>query len=237
MRDKRRFQNRQITGYRRAADLARTRIARGLKDPPAVGQQQLDEFLKRVTAFQAEQLLDVLGPVGVHPLLEIGLRQRLGQKKGRQPAAQESMGQRGTAERRKIRQNHGRQPQLGLAPGQCIPEFSRGAQRGRAGGRDANIFIMIRRDLEQLRRIPEAMDFIQHNPLPPQIVQKGLGILHHPSRARQFTIKIFDLGQAPAQGRLADPPHPGKPEHGASAPGLFDLFEPERSDLHADSLA
>src|SRR5436309_11290854 len=83
------LQDSQVVRDRGTADLARTRKPSGLEDASALSQDQFSEFQERVPPTQAEQLLDVFGPVGVHPFLEVSLRELFRQKKRRQPAAYE----------------------------------------------------------------------------------------------------------------------------------------------------
>src|SRR5271157_65341 len=84
---KRRLQDLQISTDCRAAHCTGTRKAGSFKDPAALGQHQLDELLERTAALQPEQFLDVLGPVGVHPLLKITLGELISQKERRQSPA------------------------------------------------------------------------------------------------------------------------------------------------------
>ena len=76
MSDERCLQDPEVVGNGGPAHLTRPGIAAGLENSPTMDEQKFNEPLERVTPFEAEQLLDVLGPVGVHPLLKVALRHR-----------------------------------------------------------------------------------------------------------------------------------------------------------------
>ena len=88
---KRGLEHREVVGDRRPADLARNREARGLEDPAAVDEDELEETAKGVTALQAKELEDVPRPIGVDRLLITMLGERRREEELRQPTANKAV--------------------------------------------------------------------------------------------------------------------------------------------------
>ena len=128
MHDEGGLEDGHVVGDRRAAHLAGPGEGGGLEDAPALGQEELDQPLKRVAPFEPEQLENVLGPVGVQPFLKIALGKLAGQEEGRQPAPQEAMVEVAAAEVRQVGEGHRGKPHLGLPAGQRVPKAGRGAE-------------------------------------------------------------------------------------------------------------
>ena len=106
------LQDGQIIGDCCAAHLAGAGETGGFEQASALGHQELEEPLERLPPLQPEQIENVLGPVGIHPLLELPLRKALGQEERGKTAAQETVGNIGLPEVRHVLQDHGRQPNL-----------------------------------------------------------------------------------------------------------------------------
>jgi len=70
---------------------------------------------------------------------------------------------------------------------------------------------VIRRDLEDLRRLIQAVDFIQHNPLALEIVEKSFRVIQQAPDPWELAVKILHVSKALAEAGLADPPNTGKP--------------------------
>src|SRR3989338_7521230 len=68
--NKRCLQRSQVVRNRLPADLTLGRELIGLEDPAAASHEQLGEFLERIAALQAEELLYIFRPIGIHPFLE-----------------------------------------------------------------------------------------------------------------------------------------------------------------------
>lgn len=77
---------------------------------------------------------------------------------------------------------------------------------------------MIRRYLQKLRRVAEAMHFIEHNPLALKVFEKAFRVIHFPALPRQFAVEIFDILQRAANRCLSRPSHARKPNDRATPP-------------------
>jgi hypothetical protein len=87
-------------------------------------------------------------------------------------------------------------------------------------------------DLQKLRRILQAMYFVQDNTLSTDCVQKPFWIFHHPANAWQFAIEILYFWKALAKIRFADPPDACKPDDRPLFPRLLDSVCPVMSHNH-----
>jgi len=167
----------EVVSDRRSADLACAREGRGLEDTATLSHEQLDEALEGLSALEAEQLEDVLGPIGVDPLLEVTLRRLLGEEKRRQASVQHPVLQILVAEVCEIGERHGRQPDLGLAAGEGVPEPCRGPEGRRAGRQDTRGREVVGGDLEELRGIRQAMHLVQDDALAAMLAEEAFRIL------------------------------------------------------------
>src|SRR5437660_3255521 len=131
-----------------------------------------------------------------------------------------------------IFQAHGSKPDVSLPSCERIFEFSGSPKGGGTGRQYPHFWIMIGRDLEQFRGVGQPMDLVQNHSTPPQAFKKILGIFHDAPDARQFAVEIFNVGQALAEGGLANAPHPREPYDGSLAPSLFDLCLPKTAPYH-----
>ena len=77
---------------------------------------------------------------------------------------------------------------------------------------------MIRRYLQELRRVAEAMHPIEHNSFALEAFQKTFRVIHFPALPRQFAIEMFDILQGPANRCFPRPPHARKPNYRAALP-------------------
>ena len=71
-----------------------------------------------------------------------------GQEEGRQTAAQKAVTQVGALEIFQVRQGHGSEPQVPLAPGKRILEFGGSAQRGRSCSQHPGMRVVVRRNFQ-----------------------------------------------------------------------------------------
>jgi hypothetical protein len=72
---------------------------------------------------------------------------------------------------------------------------------------------MIRRYLQELRRISQAMHFIKDNSFALEAFQKALRVIHFPTLPRQLAIEIFDVLHGPANRCFPCPSHTRKPNY------------------------
>lgn len=121
---------------------------------------------------------------------------------------QETARQTGHTEDLEIGQTHGGEPDLDLAAGQRIAEFRGRPERRGTGGDDTHVRIMIGGDLEQLRRVVEPVDLVEHRTLAVQTIEEGLRIPHQLAYPGQLAVEVLHPGQALAEHRLAYAPHP-----------------------------
>src|SRR3990167_7566699 len=106
------------------AHLALRRKLIGFKDSAAAGHDQFGEFLKRISALQSEELLDIFGPIRIHPFLEVPIWRRLREEEWRGAAVTQSMRHRFLVELLEVRTDHGCQPELGFPSGQGVFELA-----------------------------------------------------------------------------------------------------------------
>src|SRR3990170_956349 len=236
VRYKGRFQHRQIVGDRGAAHFTELGKSCCLENSPALRHQELDEFLQRMPALDAEKLSYIFCPVGIHPLLEISLGQLFGQKEWRKPSPEKAVIEVQASEIFQVRGDHRREPDLFLTAGQGIAKFSRRPESRGAGGEDPSLRIMIGGDLQDLRWISKPVNLIQNNSATTQALEKPLRVLDHPAHTRKFAVKILDVRQTLRQDGLSRPPHPGEPNDGAPLPCLFDLFAPKSPLYHTPGM-
>jgi hypothetical protein len=87
-------------------------------------------------------------------------------------------------------------------------------------------------NLEQLSRVLETMDFIQHDPLGAKTFKKALRVEHHPADARQFAVKIFSVRKILTQASLSDAANTSEPDDGLVLPRPVEQFQPEMPVYH-----
>lgn len=91
---------------------------------------------------------------------------------------------------------------------------------------------MIGSDLQDLGRVRQAVDFVEHNPTPRQAVEEPLRVLHDPTDARKLTVKVFDVRKALTQARLPDPSDPCEPDNRTLPPRVLEEIQPETARYH-----
>lgn len=96
---------------------------------------------------------------------------------------------------------------------------------------------MVGCNLQEFRRVAQAMDFIEYYTLACEGGQEGLRVFHRATLAGQFAIEILDVRKRLAQRRLSCPPHAGKPDQRLLLPQGFEPAGPEGPGLHAGMLA
>ena len=227
----------EVVRDRRAADLARPREGRGLEHAAALRHEQLDEALEGLPPLEAEQLEDVLGPVGVDPLLEVTLRRRLGQEEGRQASVQQPVREVLVAEVDEVGERHRRQPDLRLAAGEGVAEPRRGSEGRGAGRQDAGGREVVGGDLEELRGVRQPMHLVQDDPLAAMLAKETFRIFQQPAHPRQLAVEILAVGERLAEDTLADAAHPHEPDDGAMAPYALEADSPRHSRNHATNIA
>ena len=90
------------------------------------------------------------------------------------------------------------------------------AQATRSRGQNSNPGVVVRRHLENLRRVRQPMDFIQiqnESPLA-EAFQKALGVFQCLTCPGTFTVRELCWRQGSRQHCLSGPPHTRKPDHG-----------------------
>jgi hypothetical protein len=191
-----------------------------------LGHEQFHEPLEGSPPFQPERLLYILGPIGVHPLLEVTLGQISREKEGRQPSVEQPMRQARAFEIDKIGLNHGREPVVRLASGKCVAKAVARAQCGRARRQNADSGKVIGRNFEQLGGVGRAMDFVENRPFAAEPLQEVLGIFHCPADPRKLAAKILNVIRRLCEAGLADSADASKPQDGMALPQLLDLPDP-----------
>src|SRR5580704_4450413 len=93
--------------------------------------------------------------------------------------------------------------------------------------------MMVGCNFEQFGRVLQPMDFIQHDALADQTVEKALGIKHHAANPREFTVEIFNFGEILTKVGFPNSPHASEPDDGALLPRAFEQFKPELSVYHS----
>src|SRR5581483_10566032 len=87
-------------------------------------------------------------------------------------------------------------------------------------------------DLEDLRGIPEAMDFVERQAASAQAPEKRLRVFHFSPDAGEFAVEILGVGEALADHGFPCAPDAGKPDQGPALPSFFDAREPESAGYH-----
>ena len=77
------------------------------------------------------------------------------------------------------------------------------------------------------------MDFIEHDALATQTVEKALRVKHHAANAREFTVEILNFGEILTKVGFSNPPHASDPNNGSLLPCAFEQFQPESPVYHA----
>jgi len=76
------------------------------------------------------------------------------------------------------------------------------------------------------------MDFIQHDALADQTVEKALWIKHHAANPREFTVEIFNFGEILTKAGFSNAPHASEPDDRSLLPCAFEQFQPESPVYH-----
>jgi hypothetical protein len=76
------------------------------------------------------------------------------------------------------------------------------------------------------------VDFIQHDALTAQTVEKALWVKHHAANPREFTVEILNFGEILTKAGFSNPPHASKPDDRSLLPRSFEQFQPESSVYH-----
>src|SRR5438132_9997335 len=92
--------------------------------------------------------------------------------------------------------------------------------------------MMVGCNFEQFGRVLQPMDFIQHDALADQTVEKALWIKHHAANPREFTVEIFNFGEILTKAGFSNPPHASEPNDGSLLPCAFEQFQPESPVYH-----
>src|ERR1700719_3580034 len=92
--------------------------------------------------------------------------------------------------------------------------------------------MMVGCNFEQFGRVLQPMDFIQHDALATQTVEKALWIKHHAANPREFTVEIFNFGEILTKAGFSNPPHASEPDDGSLLPCAFEQFQPESPMYH-----
>ena len=76
------------------------------------------------------------------------------------------------------------------------------------------------------------MNFIEHDALTAQTVEKALWIRHHAANPGEFTVEVFNFGQILTKAGFSNPPNAGEPNDGSLLPRTFEQFQPESPVYH-----
>src|SRR5580692_10065651 len=76
------------------------------------------------------------------------------------------------------------------------------------------------------------MDFIEHDALADQTLEKALWIKHYPANPREFTVEIFNFGEILTKAGFSNPPHASEPDDRSLLPCEFEQFQPESPVYH-----
>lgn len=136
-----------------------------------------------------------------------------------------------------VGQRHRRQPHLGLATRERVPEPCGSAERRRTGRHDARGREVVGRDLEQFGGVRQAMHLVQHDSLPAIAPEEALGVLEQPAHPGQLAIEILALGERLAEHALPDAANSHEPDDGAMPPRPLDAVDPEAPRDHGISIA
>src|SRR6266566_6259969 len=92
--------------------------------------------------------------------------------------------------------------------------------------------MMVGCNFEQFRRVLQPVDFIEHDALATQTVEKALRVKHHVANAREFTVEILNFGEILTKAGFSNPPHASEPDDGSLLPRAFEQFQPESPVYH-----
>ena len=101
---------------------------------------------------------------------------------------------------------------------------------------------MVSGNLQDVRRICEAMDLIENHKLSILGPPEELDVVHLPADARKLAVEVGGSGKRPAKRGLAHAPHAGEPEHGdhraleagAAGVSLLPAGDPNRTVFQLD---
>ena len=83
--------------------------------------------------------------------------------------------------------------------------------------------MMVGCNFEQFEGFCSLRDFIQHDALSDQTVEKALWIKHHAANPREFTGRnIQSFGEIPTKAGFPNPPHSSEPDDGSLLPRTFE---------------
>ena len=85
------FENSKVVGNSRAAHFTGASKSRGFENATTLRKDEFSKLLERRPPLLAKEFLNILGPIGIHPFLEISFRQRISQEKRGKPAMQETV--------------------------------------------------------------------------------------------------------------------------------------------------
>jgi len=225
------LQDGEVLRDRRPADLAGSGEPRRFEHAAAVHQDQLGETPERTVLLHGEQLLDVLGPEGVHPFQE-GARRLRREEVLRKSARTKAVLDVRIAERRALAHEKRPQVQFVLASRQRVTKLARCRDTRRAAGNDADIAKVVSRVLEHLGRLVQAMHLVQHDPLAPQTLQEPHWITQHRPDARIVAVEVLHVVEGLREARLADAANARQPNDRARPPKGFHALQPVVATNH-----
>ena len=76
------------------------------------------------------------------------------------------------------------------------------------------------------------MDFIQHDTLATQTVEKTLGVKHHATNAREFAVEILNFREILTKAGFSYSPHASEPDDGSLLPRAAEQLQPETPVYH-----
>jgi hypothetical protein len=80
--------------------------------------------------------------------------------------------------------------------------------------------------LQELGRIRQPVDLVEHDALTAETPKERLGILHEPTLARKLAIEVLDVGQRLAEGGLTGAADARKPDDRARLPQSLEQVRP-----------
>jgi hypothetical protein len=86
---------------------------------------------------------------------------------------------------------------------------------------------MIRRNLQKLGGIAQAMHLIEDDPLTLEAFQKAFRLIHLPPLPRQLAVEIFDILQRTANRCFPRPSYAAKPDYRAALPQTLQSLCPK----------
>src|SRR3984893_15354914 len=92
--------------------------------------------------------------------------------------------------------------------------------------------MMVGCNSEQFGRVLQPVDFIEHDALAAQTVEKAFWIKHHAANPREFTVEIFNFGEILTKAGFPNPPHASEPDNGSLLPRAFEQFQPKSPVYH-----